>query len=645
MRRQGRSSKGIAQTPRRQAVDSTARPPDGRGWAVWGLLLMAVVVIAYVPAIRGGYVWDDDSYVTGNAHLRTVDGLGKIWFQPNASPQYYPLVFTSFWIEFHLWELHPLGYHLINVFLHGFSAVLLWLVLRRLSVPGAWLAACLFALHPVHVESVAWITERKNVLSGVCYLSALLMYLRASALDGQPTRNSTWWRRYIVCLLLFMAALLSKSVTCSLPAVLLLILWWKKARLTVRDLLPLVPMLAVGLAMGLQTIHTEKHHVGASGEEWSLSLVEHLLLAGRIVWFYVGKLAVPTNLTFIYPRWTIDAGIWWQYLFPLGLVAVVAALWTLRQRIGKAPLVAVLIFVGTLTPALGFFNVFPMRFSYVADHFQYLASIGPITLAAVVLVRWLRGQSVLTGRPSSARPATSLGTKALAVFPGVVLVPLAVLTWRQGRIYENIETLWRDTIAKNPTAWIAENNLAHVLINEQKYAEAVPHLYAALKYNPQYPEALFSLCGALSEMSPPGDDRLAEAVTRCQDGLALRPGTALGHNNLCRALSKQGRHDAAVAHCQEAIRLRPQWAQSQTDLGLAFWRAKSFNEALRHLKEAVRLAPDNPQAHFNLAVALDRLGDINGSIQELTIAVQLRPDFEKAKNILARLIARASQSP
>ncbi len=607
--------------------------------------MMAAVVIAYVPAIRGGYVWDDDSYVTGNPLLQTVDGLGQIWFQPNATPQYYPLVFTSFWVEYHLWGLRPLGYHVVNVLLHGFGAVLLWLILRRLSVPGAWLAAGLFALHPVHVESVAWITERKNVLSGVCYLGALLMYLRASALDVPAAWDVKRWRSYLLCMLFFMAALLSKSVTCSLPAVVLLILWWKKPRLAIRDLWPLVPMFAVGLAMGLHTVSVEKHHVGASGEEWSLSVLEHLLLAGRIVWFYVGKLGLPTKLTFIYPRWTIDAGIWWQYLFPLALLGVVAALWTLHRRIGKAPLVAVLIFVGTLTPALGFFNVFPMRFSYVADHFQYLASIGPITLAAVVLVRWLQGQSVLTGRSSFARPVTALGRKALAVFPGVVLIPLAVGTWRQGRIYQDIETLWRDTIAKNPTAWIAENNLAHVLINEQKYAEAVPHLHAALKYNPKYPEALFSLCGALSEMCPPGDERLNEAVSRCEEGLALRPDTALGHNNLCRALAKQGQYEAAVAHCREAIRLRPTWAQAQTDLGLAFWRAKRFDEAVSHLRKAVRLSPDNAQTHFNLGVALDRRGDVNGAIQHLTTAVQLQPDFEKAKNILARLIARPSQSP
>ncbi|HOW19171.1 MAG TPA: O-GlcNAc transferase, partial [Phycisphaerae bacterium] len=339
--------------------------------AAAGLLLLALAV--YIPAMRGGFVWDDDDYVTENRTLRSLDGLGRIWFDIRATPQYYPLVFTSFWLEYHLWDSRPGGYHVVNILLHGTSAVLLWLVLRRLAVPGAWFAAAVFAVHPVHVESVAWITERKNVLSGVFYLSAALVWLRFAGLDcpraAEPRRRSL----YAIGLFLFACALLSKSVTASLPAALLLVLWWKRGRIARGDFLPLVPFFALGAVMGLITAWVERHHVGAEGAEWALSAAERCLIAGRALWFYAAKLIWPVRLTFIYPRWPIDSGVWWQYLYPIAAVAAIGLLWGLRRRIGRGPLVAVLFFAITLAPALGFFDVYPMRYSFVADHFQYHA--------------------------------------------------------------------------------------------------------------------------------------------------------------------------------------------------------------------------------------------------------------------------------
>jgi hypothetical protein len=186
--------------------------------------LVALTLIAYYPAIRGGFIWDDDRYVTDNALLRSVDGLGKIWFKPGATIQYYPLVFTTFWIERHLWGLAPAGYHVVNVVLHAASAFLVYLIMRGLAVRGAVVVALLFALHPVHVESVAWITERKNVLSGLFYLAAAFVYLRANGwLTSADARPSP--RAYAATLALFACALLSKTVTATLPAALLLVIW------------------------------------------------------------------------------------------------------------------------------------------------------------------------------------------------------------------------------------------------------------------------------------------------------------------------------------------------------------------------------------------------------------------------------------
>ncbi|MFQ5592420.1 MAG: O-GlcNAc transferase, partial [Phycisphaerae bacterium] len=245
-----------------------------------GFVLVLGTLAVYVPALGAGFVWDDDVYVTGNTALRDLGGLARIWFDPGATPQYYPLVFSSFWVEHHLWGSEAFGFHLVNVLLHALGAVLLWRILCRLSVPGAWLAAAIFALHPVHVESVAWITERKNVLSGVCYFAALLTYGRFAGFAGEPAPGVGRWRLYLLAHLFFLCALLSKTVTCSLPGVIVLLTWWRRSRVVWRDLMLLAPMFVMGCAMGLVTVWMEKTHVGAQGAAWELSLVERFLLAG-----------------------------------------------------------------------------------------------------------------------------------------------------------------------------------------------------------------------------------------------------------------------------------------------------------------------------------------------------------------------------
>ena len=293
--------------------------------------LVALTVLAYLPALRAGFVWDDDLHVTQNEVVRTWQGLVDIWLRPGAILQYYHLTHTSWWIQYHLWGLAPLGYHLVNVLLHGSSAAVLWLVLGRLCVPGAWMAAAVFALHPVHVESVAWVTELKNVQSGFFYLLALLGYLRwGLADDAEPAGGR---RIYALSFLSFACAVLSKSVTCTLPAAVALVLWWKRGRLAPGRILALVPLAVMSVAAGALTASWERRYVGAVGPEWALSLPERCLVAGRALWFYAAKLAWPVDLAFIYPRWTLDPHAWWQWLFPLGAVLVLVALAALRRRL------------------------------------------------------------------------------------------------------------------------------------------------------------------------------------------------------------------------------------------------------------------------------------------------------------------------
>ena len=363
--------------------------------------MVLLVFLAYFPALRGQFLWDDDVYVTGNTTLHSVNGLWQIWFKPGVTVQYYPLTFTSFWLEYHLWGLNPLGYHVTNVCLHALSAILLWLVLRRLGVRGAWLGAAIFALHPVHVESVAWITERKNALSGFFYLGSILAGLKfwlpkqaplSSNVASAPVSNISHgpWRFYVVGLVLYLFALWSKTATVALPVVILLLLWWKCRKVVRRDICLLLPFLAVGMGMGLITMWVEENQVGAAGQEWGFSFVERCLVTGRMLWFYLGKLLWPHPLMFVYPRWEIHASQPTAYLPVLAAGIGLWVLWRCRSGWGRPVLCAMVYFIAVLFPVLGFFNVFFFRYSFVCDHFQYLASIGPLALAAAGITTGLR---------------------------------------------------------------------------------------------------------------------------------------------------------------------------------------------------------------------------------------------------------------
>jgi len=548
-------------------------------------ILVTITLAAYSPALGNGFIWDDDDYVTANIHLRTGDGLRRIWTEPGATLQYYPAVHTGFWIEYHLWGLNPFGYHLVNILLHAGGAVLFWLLLRRLAVPGAFLAGLVFAVHPVHVESVAWITERKNVLSGLFYLGAALAWLRYRLRSGgrPQIRGPRLDRFYAISLILFLCALLSKTVTVTLPAALMVVLWWKTGRVDRRDFLRLAPFFVLGISLGLLTAWLERHQVGARGIEWGFTPADRILIAGRAVWFYLAKLALPVRLTFIYPRWQIDAAAPAQYLYPLAAALALFGLWRWRGKVGRGPLAAVLYFGGTLVPALGFFDVYPMRFSFVADHFQYLASLGPITLAAA-------GFTIALPRLGKAEPRLRL------VLPGIVICVLGLATWQQARIYRDRETLFRDTVAKNPAAWMAHQNLGALLLDQGKVREAVAHLEESLRLYPDDPGAL---------------------------------------NNLGLAHSQERNYEAALAGYREALRLLPVHMDALNNL--AWLRATCPVAELRNPEEAVRLAEQactlsrrrSPMFLDTLAAAYAAAGRFGDAVETASDAIALARQLDQ----------------
>jgi tetratricopeptide (TPR) repeat protein len=532
-----------------QRKDRSPRPSQGsapRGPAlqiettwIFAIVLGCAVLGAYLPALAGDFLWDDDAHVT-RPELRSLNGLWRIWFDLGATQQYYPLLHSSFWLEHLLWGNSVVGYHLVNVLFHVGSSVLLLVILRRLEVPGAALAAGIFALHPVHVESVAWISEQKNTLSLVLYLGALYLYLRFD----QERRI----KLYLAASAFFVLGVLTKTVVATLAGALLVIFWWRRGRLSWRrDVLPLLPWFALAAVSGLSTAWIEQRLLGAEGADFALSPLQRAFLAGRVLWFYLGKLVWPVGLTFVYPRWTIEASIWPEALFAAAALAVVVSCWMVRGR-SRAPLAVALLFIGGLFPVLGFLNVYPFVFSFVADNFVYVASLGVIAGAAA-------GASRLSARLS----AGWFGPLASVALLGT----LGLLTWRQAHDYTDAVTLYDNTLSRNPDCYLCRNNLG-----------------------------MLSLQAGESE----------QAIEDFKEAVRIKPGSAEAHNNLGNLLVQSGSVSEGITHYERALEIAPNDVGTRTNLGSALFLVGRTAEAKEQFEASLRIMPDYLPARQKLSI-------------------------------------------
>jgi protein O-mannosyl-transferase len=588
-----------------------------------GALIVCATFFAYLPALSGVFIWNDIDYVTAPA-LRSVHGLARIWTEPGATQQYYPLLHSAFWVQHRLFGDDPLGYHVVNVLLHAASAVLFALVLRRLLAEwGAaaegtgWLAALLFALHPVHVESVAWITEQKNTLSLAFYLAAALVYLRFD-----ETRRP---RTYLTALALFVLSILCKTVTATLPAALLVVFWWKRGRLGWRrDVLPLLPWLVFGAGAGLFSGWVERAYVGAQGSDFNLPFVARPIVAGRAVWFYVGKLLWPSGLNFIYPRWTVDPAVWWQWLFPLSVLAAVAGLWILRHRT-RGPLAAFLIFVGSLFPALSFVNLYGERYSWVWDHWQYLPDLSLLALGAAGLATGWR------------LVAPGLRWLGLGLFAALATL-LGALTWSHCEMFHDNQTLYLETLARNPGSWMAHNNLGLAWSKiPGRLDDAVAQYQEALRLKPDIAETHTNLGKAWAET--PG--RMNDAIAEYRDALRLDADYPDAHFYLANALVQTGQIPEAIHHYEEALRIQPDLAEASNNLGMTLCRIGRTEEGMKRIEAAIRMQPNYAQAHFARGAALLQEGRKDEALAEYERVLELRPGDPSALRMLE--LIRTSQ--
>ncbi len=618
-----------------------------------GILALGLLVgIGYLPAMLwGGFVWDD-SIITDAPPIRELSGLWQIWFSPGAlkmwEGHYWPLVYSTFWLEHKLWGFAPAGYHVVNVLLHLVNTLLLWRLIARLDISGAWIIAAAFAIHPLHVESVAWVIDRKDLLSTLFYLAAFSAYTRFVA-----TRDP---RPYFLALFLFALGMLCKSIVVTLPLALSIYHWWQQGRVTGADVFRLIPFFAVGLFIALADASFYRSNEVIS---FGYSFLERVLIAARVLWFYAGKLLWPTGLAVVYPRWEIDVAdpLAWAHVAAAG--AVVASLYVFRHRIGRGPLACLLFFAVTLSPVLGFVDFGYMQFSFVADRYQYLAGIG-VLLAVIGAAAHGVGQR-----------AGAWQKIALAVAAGA-LCAMGVLTWRQSGIYRDKVTFWSHVSAHNPTAPIAAYNLGTAFSEVGRLDEAEEHLHHALTRDPGHENALQNLGSVLVRMS-----RNDEAVETYRRLVEIDPRNPAAHSGMGIALYYLGRTDEALQSVDRALAIDPNFQEALTnrkgmpqvkahaDAGVAFMargkfddaekhlryvlkidpkytialqnlallqlKRQRYDEALEHYRRLVELNPDNAAAHSGMGIALYHSGNVEDALASLDRALALDPTLEDVR--------------
>ncbi len=611
--------------PGSRAFNFLRRPLPAAG------LLAGLILGAYAWSLPGEFLWDDDLHITANPTIIGPLGLKEIWTSARAN--YFPLVLTNFWLQHALWGLEPLGYRIVTLVFHVGAALLLWRVLAQLRVPGSWWGAALWALHPVQVESVAWICELKNTQSAVFFLAAVLWYSRwleprVASPDARPARG-TGGRCYGLALLFAGLAILSKPSTVMLPVALALVAWWVRRRVDWRDWLPLAPFLALSALAAGWTIWEQKHHSGAIGPEWSQTLPERFVIAGRVIWFYLGKLLWPEPLLFIYPRWAIAADGPLAFAPLAAALGGLAGLWHLgrRWRAGAAGFLAAAFFIALLFPVLGFFNVYFFRYSFVGDHFQYLASMGPLALGGVALAR-LAGEADAVARDGGWRrwPAAA------------VLLACTLLAARESREYLDNERLWRATLARNPDATMAWLNLGDTLLKRGRLLEAETIFRKVARQWPASHDAHNDLGGILLLRG-----RAEEARAALARAVELAPRRPEVHNNLGNALRLLGRAPEALACYRRAVELDPEYAEARGNLAAELADAGRAAESLAHFETALRLSPRNAIVLNHLAGALRTLGRFDEALARHREALEVRPDLPEAWAGLGYTLVRAGR--
>ena len=584
-----------------------------------GLKALAILLgtfLVYIQAIRFGFNWDDNAFLTQNPLIHASDGLFRFWFTTEA-PDYFPLTSSMLWVEWRLWGPNPAGFHAVNILLHAISATLIWLVLRALKMPGAWLAGIIFAVHPVNVESVAWITERKNTLPMVFLCLSTLLYVRHLERGRVAAYAGAW--------VAFLFALLSKTSVVMLPLVFLGLAAWQRGRVTRKDLLSILPFLGLSLILGLVTLWFQYHRAIGPDVVRTDGFFSRLAVAGCAIWFYLYKALLPINLCFVYPRWEIDASSPVSYLPVASLVALGFLLWRYRSTWGKPFLLGLGYFAITLFPVLGFFDIYFMRYSLVADHWQYVSIVGVIAL-------------VCAGAGTATQKLGGLKRRWAHAGAGAVVLVLGALSVHQMPVYKDESALWAHTLNRNPQAWIAHHNLGNILRLAGQTDKSLKHLKTAVGLRPGNPDIRCHLAAAYLQGGSP-----VKAEEQARKALELEPDNLWALDALGMALADQGKTSAANDVFEQALVLVPDALVIHDHYGAHLMRSGDDQGAKKHLEAALRIAPDLAPVHANYGRLLEKMGKIDEAIASLRHSLALGPQSATTYESLGHLLARKGQ--
>jgi len=635
--------------------------------AVIPLVIAFSTFAAFLPTLQNQFVsWDDDKNFLENPHYRGLGWTQLRWMWTTHLGHYIPLTWMTLGLDYLLWGMNPVGYHLTNLLLHAANAVVFFFVVRRLlarALPSpsehgyalavsSGVAALVFAIHPLRVESVAWVTERRDVLSGLFYLLTILLYLRARE---REERGRGW---YWLSVAAFVCALLSKSMVVNLPVVLLILdvyplrrlggaVGWlsESARRVYVEKIPFVLLAAGASAIALMAQLSHDTMVSVV----QLSGLGRLAVSAYGLSFYLWKMVAPVNLSPLYelpptvnpwaPPFLLSYGV---------VVAITAIVLAFRRRVPGLP-AAWVAYIVVLLPVLGIFQSGPQ---IAADRYTYLASLGwAILVSAGVLSHWRRRPFLFTG------------------LAACVLFGLGILTWNQVQVWRDSEKLWTHALATYPKSSIAENNLGNVRADQSKLAEAIEHYRQALDINPEHASAHYNLGNVLAQqgmlaeasehhrqalrLKPDYADAhnnlgnvlaqqgmLAEASEQYQRALQIRPDDADAHNNLGTALAQQGKLSEAVDHYRQALEIKPDFAKAASNLGSALAQQGKLSEAVEHYRRALKIKPDYAEAHNDWGVALARQGKPAEAVEHFRRALEIKPDFAKAASNLGLALAQ-----